>query len=204
MPRAEVVTVKGRVQRVGYRRYVLDVAQEEGVVGYVKNQSDGSVQILAQGEGGSLSSFLKRIRSPPPPALVKDVREKKAKPTKSKAFRMLSKGLAEEMQEGFGAMQSEFRDYRDEFRDFRSEFKDYRAEFKDYRGEFRDFASRTDNNFAAMNQKYGEISEKLSAIMAQLADQLQSMRSEARETAATLNESLRLLKEAVDRLPKTN
>ena len=197
MPRAAYVTVKGRVQRVGYRRYVLDVAQEEGVAGHVTNQPDGSVQIFVQGEGGPLSSFLKRIRSPPLPALVKDVQERRAKPTKSKAFRIVSKGLAEEMQEGFGAMQAEFRDCREEFRD-------YREEFRDYRGEFGGFASRTDNNFATMNQKYGEISEKLSAIMAQLADQLQSMRAEAKETAATLNESLRLLREAVDRLPTRN
>ncbi len=197
MLRAKVVTVRGRVQRVGYRRYVLDAAQEEGVAGYVRNQPDGSVLIFAQGEGGQLSSFLERIRSPPPPALVKEVQERRARPSKSKAFRVMSKGLAEEIQEGFGAMQAEFRDYR-------SEFRDYRSEFRDYRGEFRGFASRTDGSFATMNQKYGEISEKLSAIMAQLADQLQSMRADAKETSMTLNESLKLLKEAVERLPKQN
>ncbi len=190
MLRAKVVTVRGRVQRVGYRRYVLDAAQEEGVAGYVRNQPDGSVLIFAQGEGGQLSSFLERIRSPPPPALVKEVQERRARPSKSKAFRVMSKGLAEEIQEGFGAMQAEFRDYR--------------SEFRDYRGEFRGFASRTDGSFATMNQKYGEISEKLSAIMAQLADQLQSMRADAKETSMTLNESLKLLKEAVERLPKQN
>ncbi len=64
MLRAKVVTVKGRVQRVGYRRYVLDAAQEEGVAGYVRDQPDGSVRIFAQGEGGHLSSFMKRIQSP--------------------------------------------------------------------------------------------------------------------------------------------
>jgi acylphosphatase len=190
MLRAKVVIVKGRVQRVGYRRYVLDAAQEEGVAGYVRDQPDGSVRIFAQGEGGHLSSFMKRIQSPPPPALVREVQERRAKPSKSKAFRVISKGLAEEIQEGFGAMQAEFRDYR--------------SEFRDYRGEFRGFASRTDGSFATMNQKYGEISEKLSAIMAQLADQLQSMRADAKETSMTLNESLKLLKEAVERLPKQN
>ncbi len=204
MLRAKVIKVKGRVQRVGYRRYVLDAAQEEGVAGYVRNQPDGSVLIFAQGEGGQLSSFLERIRSPPPPALVKEVQEKRARPSKSKAFRVMSKGLAEEIQEGFGAMQAEFKDYRSEFRDYRSEFRDYRSEFRDYRGEFEGFASRTDGSFATMNQKYGEISEKLSAIMAQLADQLQSMRADAKETSMTLNESLKLLKEAVERLPKQN
>lgn len=34
--------------------------------------------------------------------------------------------LAEEPQEGFGAMQAEFRDYRTEFKGFIGEFRDYR------------------------------------------------------------------------------
>ena len=55
-----------------------------------------------------------------------------------------------------------------------------------------------------MNQKYGETSEKLSAMMAQPADQLQSMTAEAKETSMTLNESLKLLKQAVERLPRQN
>ncbi|MDE1858777.1 MAG: acylphosphatase [Thaumarchaeota archaeon] len=182
MPTAVVVTVRGKVQRVGYRRYVLDIAQEEGVSGEVRNQNDGTVLVFAQADGKALASFLRRLRAPPPPAFVKDAQERKARPKKAKGFRMASQGLAEEMQEGFGAMQSEFGIFR---------------------GEFDNFASRTDKNFTTMNQKYGEISEKLSAIMTQLAEQLQSMRSEAKETATTLNESLKLLREAVDRLPKS-
>ena len=204
MKKAVVAVVKGRVQGVGYRRFVLDSAQDEGIMGHVKNLPDGSVEVFAQGEDGSLRSFLRRIGAPPLPAVVKDLKQRGTKPTKSKGFRLIYGGLSEELQEGFGAMQAEFGDYRNGFKDYRSEFKDYRNEFKDYRSEFKDFAGRTDTNFATMNQKYGEISEKLSAIMAQLADQLQSVRAEAKETAATLNESLRVLKEAVERLPKAS
>ena len=42
------VIVKGRVQRVGYRGYLLDVAQELGVMGFVENLRDGSVRVFCQ------------------------------------------------------------------------------------------------------------------------------------------------------------
>jgi hydrogenase maturation factor HypF (carbamoyltransferase family) len=40
--RAVEAVARGRAQRVGYRRYVLDLAQELGVTGYVKNLDDGT------------------------------------------------------------------------------------------------------------------------------------------------------------------
>jgi len=38
--RAVRLRITGRVQRVGYRRYVLDKAQELGVSGYVEDLKD--------------------------------------------------------------------------------------------------------------------------------------------------------------------
>ncbi|MEM4404484.1 MAG: acylphosphatase, partial [Nitrososphaerota archaeon] len=71
--RAVSVKVLGRVQRVGYRRHVLEVAQELGLAGYVRNELDGSVIVFVQGEDGLVDSFLSRIRSPPPPAVVREI-----------------------------------------------------------------------------------------------------------------------------------
>jgi acylphosphatase len=51
-------TVTGKVQRVGYRDYVEQSAKELGVVGLVRNESDGSVFVLAQGEPESLRQFV--------------------------------------------------------------------------------------------------------------------------------------------------
>ena len=227
--KALAIAVKGRVQRVGYRRYVLDVAQEEGVSGTIKNLPDGSVSIFAQGTARQLGSFLKKARNPPPPAKVKESKVAEARARAgAKAFLMLSSGLAEEMQEGFGAMQSEFSDYRQEFRrfsnrtdanfkelgdrtdaNFRSLGEKTDANFKELGGKFDGFATQTDSNFKALDGKYGEISEKLSQVLAALSEQakrsqemLESMREEAGQTARALNESLKLLREAVDRFPK--
>ncbi|MEM2927085.1 MAG: acylphosphatase [Candidatus Bathyarchaeia archaeon] len=209
---AYILKVFGRVQRVGFRRYALDSAQELGLAGYVKNQPDGSIEIFVQGEREGLARFLDMMGHPPPPALVKEIRKEETdvKP-EVKEFRIVYGELIEELQEGFGAMQSiftdywgefrdyreEFRDFRGEFRDFRQEFKDFRQEFKDYREEFRDFAQRTDDNFKLISEKYGEISEKLTII-------LETLIRESKETKEMLNETMKSLKEALERLPKAS
>ena len=138
--RAFLARVCGRVQRVGYRRFVLDSAQELGVAGYVKNEKDGSVTVFAQGDDGALERFLERLKSPPPPAQVRSVDARDAAPKpRLKYFVIKPSLLQEELQEGFGAMQSIFMDYWGEFRDYRDEFRSFVGEFRDYRDEFRSF-----------------------------------------------------------------
>ena len=80
-------------------------------------------------------------------------------------------------------------------------------ELPDYRGEFRSFADRTDGNFKELGGRYDAISEKLSTIMAEMAEQskktnelLDSFRMESKESRERLDESIRLLREAVERI----
>lgn len=49
------------VQGVAYRTYVQEAATELGLVGYVKNQSDGSVLVVAQGDPDTLRSFVEYL-----------------------------------------------------------------------------------------------------------------------------------------------
>ncbi|MBO3804004.1 MAG: acylphosphatase [Candidatus Brockarchaeota archaeon] len=190
--RASLVRVEGKVQRMGYRRFVLDAAQELGISGYVRNERDGSVSIFAQGDEEKLSRFLGRIRAPEEPIVVKSFVEKPAKVNpRLKFFEMRYGRLAEELQEGFGAMEREFRDYRGEFRSFKDEFRDYRGEFENYRQEFRDFADRTDQNFKTLMDKYGEISEKLTQVLETLQRESAETRKELTRAIDTLSELVR-------------
>lgn len=52
------VKFTGRVQGVGFRWNVKDVSRGYSVTGYVKNLSDGSVEMLAEGEENKVLSFL--------------------------------------------------------------------------------------------------------------------------------------------------
>jgi acylphosphatase len=53
--------ITGGVQGVAYRTYAQDSATELGLVGYVKNMSDGSVQVVAQGSPEVLKEFVEYL-----------------------------------------------------------------------------------------------------------------------------------------------
>lgn len=51
------ITVRGRVQGVGFRASTSKRARELGVAGWVRNRGDGSVEILAQGAAESVQAL---------------------------------------------------------------------------------------------------------------------------------------------------
>ncbi len=51
----------GRVQGVGFRYTVLDIARQQKVCGWVKNLDDGRVEIIAEASEDILNSFLQEI-----------------------------------------------------------------------------------------------------------------------------------------------
>jgi len=55
--------VSGRVQGVGYRYFVRDAALRRGIRGWVRNNPDGTVSLVAAGERGELEEFLEEIRA---------------------------------------------------------------------------------------------------------------------------------------------
>ena len=52
----------GRVQGVGFRVFVQNVAQELGFTGWVKNMADGSVVMEAQGDEARFDELKSRIQ----------------------------------------------------------------------------------------------------------------------------------------------
>jgi acylphosphatase len=57
------ITIKGRVQGVGYRAWAKFVADQQGVTGTVKNEPNGDVTIAAEGDDLSLEMFLDECRT---------------------------------------------------------------------------------------------------------------------------------------------
>ena len=52
------ITIKGRVQGVGYRYFAAQKANEMGIKGWVKNAVDGCVIIVAQGIEEEIETFI--------------------------------------------------------------------------------------------------------------------------------------------------
>lgn len=65
--------VTGRVQGVGFRVFVLDAAEAEGVGGWVRNAPDGDVEGVAEGEREALDRFERTLRRGPASARVDHV-----------------------------------------------------------------------------------------------------------------------------------
>jgi acylphosphatase len=71
--------VRGRVQGVGFRWFVEREAHILGIAGWVRNNSDSSVEVLAQGTRDQLSGLRSRLQQGPRAARVDDVQESEAK-----------------------------------------------------------------------------------------------------------------------------
>lgn len=59
----------GRVQGVGMRFAVHDLARHYPIVGFVQNLDDGRVQIVMEGEDEQIESFLSRLGEVAPGAI---------------------------------------------------------------------------------------------------------------------------------------
>jgi acylphosphatase len=63
----------GRVQMVMYRDFACRNARKLGLKGFVRNEPDGSVSVIAQGERALLEQLIERLREGPMLANVENV-----------------------------------------------------------------------------------------------------------------------------------
>lgn len=73
--------VQGQVQGVGFRYFVVRHALTLGLQGYARNQSDGTVAVLAQGPRPALERLLLLLRQGPTSAYVTEVTTTWRQPT---------------------------------------------------------------------------------------------------------------------------
>lgn len=79
--------VRGRVQGVGFRFFAEEAARHEGVSGWARNDFDGSVEIVAEGDHEAVVRFESKIRRGPAGARVERVTTDEIPPSgRSDAF----------------------------------------------------------------------------------------------------------------------
>ena len=67
------LVIAGRVQGVGYRMWAERAAARLGVSGWVRNRSDGTVELLATGDDGAIAALIEACRQGPRAAVVADI-----------------------------------------------------------------------------------------------------------------------------------
>jgi acylphosphatase len=65
--------VRGHVQGVGFRWYVVRAAAGLGLVGWVMNRADRAVELVAEGPSERLDELIAMIREGPPSSSVQEV-----------------------------------------------------------------------------------------------------------------------------------
>jgi acylphosphatase len=73
MKKSFQIKVTGKVQNVGFRYYTRKTANDLFISGYVRNQSDGSVYIEAEGDEQNMAQFISWCQVGPSWARVEDV-----------------------------------------------------------------------------------------------------------------------------------
>lgn len=84
------VTVRGRVQGVGFRWHARRRAQQLGVTGWVRNTSSGSVEAHVEGKRESVELLLDWLAVGPPSARVSELEEVSVEPIEPPSFQVLS------------------------------------------------------------------------------------------------------------------
>jgi acylphosphatase len=72
------VTIRGRVQGVGYRAWVDRQARRLGLQGWVRNRRDGSVEAVFEGAEDAVANMIASCRNGPPSGRVDEVAEETA------------------------------------------------------------------------------------------------------------------------------
>ena len=70
---AKHLTIRGRVQGVGFRQYMADKARQFQITGWVRNRADGSVEAIIAGTPVAVNAMLERAQRGPPAASVTSV-----------------------------------------------------------------------------------------------------------------------------------
>lgn len=83
------IIVTGRVQGVGFRVSCAREANRLGVAGYVRNRSDGSVEIVAEGDEAAVTSLTQWCRVGPTYSRVQAIEVASEAPTGGTTFHIV-------------------------------------------------------------------------------------------------------------------
>jgi acylphosphatase len=74
------VVIHGRVQRVGYRAWVADMASAHRLEGWVRNRRDGTVEAVFAGPEPAVKTMIEACRRGPSKAHVETIEQRNGGP----------------------------------------------------------------------------------------------------------------------------
>jgi acylphosphatase len=83
---AKHLVIRGRVQGVGFRDWMIARAQALGLSGWVRNRADGGVEALVAGDTDAVEEMMRLCRRGPRLAQVSSIEEDLAEPPDQPGF----------------------------------------------------------------------------------------------------------------------
>ncbi len=160
------ITVRGKVQRVGFREIVQEIARELGVVGEVRNLKTGEVEIIVEGEKREIEDFKKSIEINDELIEVKEITKTFEESTGEFEYFEIKYGeLQEEFTESIGAGRRELIAIKEtidfNFKTLGEKVDSAGKNTVDVGKKIDSGFSRTDSDFKALDGKYDIVSKEL-------------------------------------------
>ena len=73
-----IIKIYGKVQGIGYRWFIYEIAQKYSLCGWVQNMDDGSVECGVKGLGDDINKFIDEIKKNYIPAVIENIETVKA------------------------------------------------------------------------------------------------------------------------------
>ncbi len=83
---AKQIVVRGEVQGVGYRDWMMEQAERLGISGWVRNRRDGGVEALVAGDADAVEELSRLCRRGPQLAEVSSIVEELVEPPEHPGF----------------------------------------------------------------------------------------------------------------------
>jgi acylphosphatase len=83
---AKRLIIRGRVQGVGFRDWMIARAQTLGLSGWVRNRADGGLEALVAGDTDAVEEMMRLCRRGPRMAQVSSIEEDLAEPPDQPGF----------------------------------------------------------------------------------------------------------------------
>jgi acylphosphatase len=78
--------IEGFVQAVGYRNFAIEEAKRLGLHGWVRNRSNGDVEVLVSGDEEKVNAFITACAKGPSGSQVKNIGLEKSDPPSEEGF----------------------------------------------------------------------------------------------------------------------
>ncbi len=189
------IIVFGEVQGVSFRRAVQREARKLQIVGTVKNNRDGSVEIIAQSGYEKIELLTNSIRALGSPISVDSLEMKPVAVSKSrKYFEIVHGKIEEELDEGLGAGEAQLSSMRKEMTEgFGGMKEEMKAGFDSVAKGVGRLQSDVSTKFDYLATRYDVISETL----AKVVEESTQSREDFREAIDALTAQTRDFKEAL-------